>query len=74
MNVYINNKFYYGLLDYDAAWYNGVFQALHKSSTWTLLADNLYKLIQGNATDGSHDIVTLNDGITGPDHWVQDRK
>ncbi|KAB8068947.1 hypothetical protein BDV29DRAFT_161920 [Aspergillus leporis] len=84
VSVYINNTVY-GLLDYDKVWFNGVLPALYKPSTWTALADNLYKLIQGNATDAflvyggaeaweAHDelneFITLNDGITGPDHWL----
>ncbi|KAJ5946467.1 Alpha/beta hydrolase fold-1 [Penicillium verhagenii] len=83
ISVYINNTAY-GSLDYDKILYNGIFLALYKPATWFTLADNLYKLIQGNATDAflaygsessdldeSNKFVTLNDGISGPDHWPQ---
>lgn len=87
ISVYINNTAY-GLLDHEKVWYNGVFPALYKPPTWASLADNLYKLIQGNATDAflaysseawgmydeSNEFVTLNDGISGPGHWPQDRQ
>ncbi|KAJ5202053.1 uncharacterized protein N7498_006716 [Penicillium cinerascens] len=88
ISVYINNSVY-GLLDYEKVWYNGFLEALHKPSMWTALADNMYKLIQGNATNaflvyGIEDIrdwhheanqfITLNDGISGPNHWPGDRQ
>ncbi|KAJ5673078.1 hypothetical protein N7507_002205 [Penicillium longicatenatum] len=86
ISVYINNSAY-GLLDYEKILYNGIFPALYKPSTWFSLADNLYKLIQGNATnaflaygtpepklDESNDFVTLNDGLTGLNHWPQGKQ
>ncbi|KAJ5632478.1 hypothetical protein N7490_008817 [Penicillium lividum] len=88
VSVYIDNSLY-GLLDYGKVWYNGFFEALYKPPTWTTLADNIYKLIQGNATAAflaygieetrathheGNDFITLNDGISGPDHWPRDRQ
>ncbi|KAJ5536212.1 hypothetical protein N7513_009398 [Penicillium frequentans] len=86
ISVYINNTAY-GILDYEKILYNGFFPALYKPPTWFSLADNLYKLIQGNATDAflaygtdaksldeSTDFVTLNDGLSGPDHWPQSKQ
>ncbi|THC99785.1 hypothetical protein EYZ11_000715 [Aspergillus tanneri] len=86
ISVYVNNTFY-GVLDYDKVWYNGVFPALNKPVLWTSLAEILYNLMQGNATDAffayrnenswqheASEFVTLNDGVTGPDHWPQDRQ
>ncbi|KAJ5778119.1 Alpha/Beta hydrolase protein [Penicillium odoratum] len=88
VSVYIDNSLY-GLLDYGKVWYNGFFEALYKPPTWTTLADNIYKLIQGNATAAflaygieetrathheGNDFITLNDGLSGPDHWPRDRQ
>ncbi|KAJ5793849.1 Alpha/beta hydrolase fold-1 [Penicillium paradoxum] len=83
--VYVNNTVH-GILDYDKIWYNAVFPALYKPALWYSLAQNLYDLIQGNATDAflaygtaeeredeSNELITLNDGPTGPEHWPQDR-
>ncbi|KAJ5570452.1 uncharacterized protein N7459_009882 [Penicillium hispanicum] len=88
ISVYINNTLY-GLLDYNQIWYNGVFPALLKPYTWSSLAENLHQLMQGNATAAflaygkgevlsyqheAYEVVTLNDGLSGPKHWPQDRK
>ncbi|KAJ5311534.1 hypothetical protein N7476_007394 [Penicillium atrosanguineum] len=88
IGVYINNSVY-GLLDYEKVWYNGFLEALYKPSIWSTLADNMYKLIQGNATNAfleyankeirdwrheANEFITLNDGISGPEHWPQDRQ
>lgn len=86
ISVYFNNTAY-GVLDYEKILYNGFFPALYKPSTWFSLADNLYKLIQGNATDAflaygtdeeksdeSGDFVALNDGLNGLDHWPQGKQ
>ncbi|KAJ5721253.1 uncharacterized protein N7483_009187 [Penicillium malachiteum] len=88
LSVYINNTAY-GLLDYSQVMFNGIFPALYKPRTWFSLAENLYKLIQGNAThaflayatetlgDWEHqanEFVTFNDGRTGADHWPQGRQ
>ncbi|KAJ5382487.1 Alpha/beta hydrolase fold-1 [Penicillium concentricum] len=85
IDVYINNTVY-GILTYEKVWYNGVFTALYKPPLWSSLAQNLYSLIQGNATtaflaynigdelnDESNEFVTLNDGLTGPSHWPQSK-
>ncbi|KAH8705979.1 Alpha/Beta hydrolase protein [Talaromyces proteolyticus] len=88
ISVYIDNSAY-GLLDYEKIWYNGVYPALLKPQTWATLADNLHRFIEGNATDAflayggestwemrheSNEFITLNDGLTGPEYWPQDRK
>ncbi|KAJ5625719.1 hypothetical protein N7510_002028 [Penicillium lagena] len=88
ISVYINNSVY-GLLDYEKEWYNRFFEALNKPPLWTALAHNIYKLILGNATDAflaygieevrdwrheANEFITLNDGISGPEHWPQDRQ
>ncbi|KAJ5862406.1 hypothetical protein N7455_006474 [Penicillium solitum] len=83
VDVYINNTVY-GILTYEQVWYYGVFPALYKPPLWSSLAQNLYSLLQGNATpaflayngagkrtDESSDFVELNDGRTGPLHWPQ---
>ncbi|KAJ5181837.1 hypothetical protein N7449_011984 [Penicillium cf. viridicatum] len=83
LDVYINNTVY-GILTYEEVWYNGVFTALYKPPLWSSLAQNLYSLLQGNATpaflayntavertDESPSFVELNDGRTGPLHWPQ---
>lgn len=76
------------MLDYEKVWYSGFLEALYKPLMWSALADNMYKLIQGNAVDaflayGTEEIrdwhhevnefITLNDGISGPIHWPRDR-
>lgn len=88
ISVYINNSVY-GLLDYEKVWYNGFLEALYKPSMWAALADNMYRLIQGNATNAflaygieeirgwhheANEFITLNDGISGPMHWPRDRQ
>ncbi|KAJ5588478.1 hypothetical protein N7537_011156 [Penicillium hordei] len=83
LDVYINNTVY-GILTYEKVWYNGVFAALYKPPLWSSLAQNLYSLLQGNATpaflayntageqtDESLNFVELNDGRTGSPHWPQ---
>ncbi|KAG2414402.1 hypothetical protein HFD88_003593 [Aspergillus terreus] len=85
--VYINNTAY-GLLDHAKIWYNGVFPSLYDPLEWGSLADHLYALIQGNATDAflayqkspativreSNELITLNDGLNGAEYWPQDRQ
>ncbi|KAJ5493895.1 Alpha/beta hydrolase fold-1 [Penicillium fimorum] len=84
IDVYINNTVY-GILTYEKVWYNGVFKALYNSVRWPPLAQNIYSLIQGNATPAflayntgqelngeSYEFITLNDGLTGPSYWLQD--
>lgn len=88
ISVYVNNTVY-GLLDYPGLWYNGIFPALYKPASWYSLAENLAKLLKGNATDAflaygrsaawdmegdANQFVSLNDAITGPEHWPQDRE
>ncbi|KAK3939393.1 Alpha/Beta hydrolase protein [Diplogelasinospora grovesii] len=90
LSVYVNNTVY-GVLDYWAVWYNGIFPALYKPANWYTLASNLASMLQGNATDAflaygrdaawdipsdAENVVSLNDGASGPQHWPeqQDRK
>lgn len=87
VGVYVNNTVY-GVLDYWAVWFSGVFPALYKPATWGELAENLAKLIAGNATDAfmafgreeawgmegeALHFVSLNDGLSGPQEWPFDR-
>ncbi len=85
--VYVNNSVY-GTLSYDTILYNAIFPALYKPLLWYDLADRLAALLQGNATKAflayggdawglegdSNSFVILNDGLTGPEHWPQDRQ
>jgi len=88
LSVYVNNTLY-GLLDYPSLWYNGIFPALYKPAAWYSLSENLYRLIQGNATAAwlsygieepfgiegeGNQFVIYNDAKTGPAYWPQDRE
>ncbi|EME86871.1 uncharacterized protein MYCFIDRAFT_86556 [Pseudocercospora fijiensis CIRAD86] len=88
ISVYVNNTVY-GLLDYPSLWYNGIFPALYKPASWYSLAENLAKLLKGNATGAflaygrsaawdmegdANQFVSLNDAPTGPAYWPQDRE
>ena len=83
IGVYVNNTAY-GLLRYEELWYNGVLPALYDPSTWNILANHLYLLIQGNATDAFltyrreytrdmgyevSEFIRLNDSLSGPENW-----
>lgn len=87
ISVYVNSTMY-GMLDYPALWYNGIFPSLYKPATWYGLAENLAQLLNGNATaawlaygkDGgwgiegeANQFVTSSDSLTGPKYWTQDR-
>jgi pimeloyl-ACP methyl ester carboxylesterase len=85
ISVYINNTFY-GLLNHDMVWYNGIFRALYKPPSWFALADNLYELMQCNAPpafiaystgermpDQSFAFIFLNDGLSSSKHWPEGR-
>ncbi|KAL2258389.1 hypothetical protein VTK26DRAFT_8325 [Humicola hyalothermophila] len=87
VGVYLNNTVN-GVLGFSSVWYNGVFPALYQPASWGELAENLAKLIRGNATDAylaygqggpwSTEldplyVVSLNDGASGPDNWPLDR-
>lgn len=37
ISVYVNNTMY-GTLDYPALWYNGIFPALYKPASWSVLS------------------------------------
>ncbi|KAI0133018.1 Alpha/Beta hydrolase protein [Xylariales sp. AK1849] len=88
LSVYVNNTVY-GLLDREKVLFTGVFPAMYKPANWYTLADRLAKLLKGNATDAflawgsgepwslvgdSNAFVTLNDGVSGPRHFPQDRQ
>ena len=86
VGVYVNNTVY-GVLDFWAVWYEGVFSALYKPAKWGELADNLASLLNGNATaaflaygqkddsdyEDALNFVSLNDGASGPASWPADR-
>jgi pimeloyl-ACP methyl ester carboxylesterase len=86
--VYINNTVH-GLLTYEDVWYKGMFGGLYDSRRWYRLADDLATLLQGTASQeylaygqraglglvgDAHRFVLLNDGLTGPEHWAQERE
>ncbi|RYP35443.1 hypothetical protein DL767_003850 [Monosporascus sp. MG133] len=88
LSIYVNNSVY-GALDYNKVMYNAIFPALYKPLNWYGLANRLAKVLEGNATEaflayGSGDawdlagdsnrFVLLNDGLTGPENWPQDRE
>ncbi|KAJ4291300.1 hypothetical protein N0V88_006304 [Collariella sp. IMI 366227] len=87
VGVYVNNTMF-GVLDYWAVWYEGVFTALYKPANWRELASNLSQLLKGNATaaymaygrenawDSEGDalkFISLNDGASGAAKWPVDR-
>ncbi|CAK3902231.1 Carboxylesterase A [Lecanosticta acicola] len=88
LNVYINNTSH-GLLTWTDIWYTGIFPALYKPASWYTVSQNLAMLLKGNATaawrawgggDGfglegeANTVVSMNDALTGPAYWPQDRK
>ncbi|GAA92979.1 hypothetical protein RIB2604_00500130 [Aspergillus luchuensis] len=88
LSVYLNQTAY-GLLKYENLWYDVVLPALYSPSTWFTLASHLHQIILGNATDvflasGNKDawdlghegseFIRLNDGLSGPAYWPQDRQ
>lgn len=87
ISVYINST-KYGLLDYPKLFYNGIFPTLYKPAGWYSLAENLAKLLNGNATDAwlayagspwgledeANTFVVSNDGMSGSDSWPQSRQ
>lgn len=88
ISVYVNSTMY-GTLDYPGLWYNGIFPSLYKPASWYGLADNLAKLLHGNATAAwlaygrddawnmegeANQFVTSSDALTGPQYWTQDRE
>lgn len=81
--VYLNATTY-GLLTYEHLLYDGIFPALYNPSSWPRLAECLAGLLAGNATEAflsygagiewiSNHFLTMNDGVSGPAHWPQDR-
>ncbi|KAF2161983.1 hypothetical protein M409DRAFT_69483 [Zasmidium cellare ATCC 36951] len=87
LSVYVNSTLY-GLFDFPSLFYNGIFPSLYKPASWYSLADNLAKLLKGNATDAwlaysgqgwglegeGNTFVTANDGMSGPEYWPQSRR
>lgn len=89
LSVYVNNS-NYGLLTYGNLLYDGIFPSLYKPASWYSLADNIAKLLSGNATDAwlaygknggfglegdANRFVTVNDGLSGAlAGWPQDRE
>ncbi|KAI8952629.1 alpha/beta-hydrolase [Xylaria longipes] len=88
LGVYVDNRTY-GLLDDRVLLYDAIPTALRKPATWFTLAKNLAEWLDGNATEaflayglkkpwpsaGDADrVVMLNDGVSGPQHWPQDRE
>ncbi len=50
LDIYVDNRLY-GLLDDKALLYDAIPTALRKPATWPMLADNLAKWLDGNATE-----------------------
>lgn len=88
LSIYINNTAY-GLLDYYQLLFDGFFPNLYKPAQWYGLANNLAKLLEGNATeaflaygaktrwgyeDEANSFVELNDMKSGAKYWPQDRQ
>jgi pimeloyl-ACP methyl ester carboxylesterase len=88
LSVYVNNTVY-GTVEWESVWFGAVFPALYKPPTWYALADRLAQLLQGNATEAllayvldkpwklfgdANRFITLNDGLSGADHYPQDRE
>ena len=88
LSVYVNNSVY-GTLDHKKIMYDAIFPALYKPLAWYDLAERLAGILDGNATGAllaygledtpwnlvgeANNFVTLNDGLTGPKHWPEDR-
>lgn len=88
MSVYVN-KTTWGTLDYAKIVHKAIFPNLYKSTGWYDVADRLYKLLSGNATDAflawglpgdpwdfvgeSTHFIMYNDGKSGLEHWPKDR-
>ena len=88
LSVYVNNSVY-GTLDHKKILYDAIFPALYQPLGWYNLADRLAGILTGNATEAllaygledkpwgmvgeANNFVTLNDGLTGPKHWPEDR-
>ncbi|EGP87329.1 uncharacterized protein MYCGRDRAFT_86261 [Zymoseptoria tritici IPO323] len=88
ISVYVNNTMY-GILTWESVWFNGIFPYMYRPSGWYSLADNLAKLLKGNATDAwlaygrqaawemegeGNRFVTTNDALSGPEYWPHDRQ
>lgn len=89
LSVYVNASVY-GTLDYQKILHEAIFTALYKPLGWYDLADRLAGILEGNATEAllayglentswnqtgeAYNFVLLNDGLTGPEHWPEDRE
>lgn len=88
LSVYVNNTAW-GTLDHAKILYNAIFPALYKPASWYELADRLFGLLSGNATEAflaygmegspwgmlgnANEFVTFNDGKSGLEHWPKGR-
>ncbi|KAI2472380.1 alpha/beta-hydrolase [Annulohypoxylon bovei var. microspora] len=88
LSVYLNTTVY-GIIDYETIWYKAIFPALYKPANWYSLAEQLAKILEGNATEAllsyglsepwniagdSTEFITYNDGASGASYWPQDRE
>lgn len=87
LSVYVNNTIW-GTLDYSKIMSTAIFPALYKPAIWYDLADRLFKMLTGNATEAflaygqggpwnmegnANEAVMLNDGKSGLKNWPRDR-
>lgn len=88
MSVYINST-HYGTIDYTTLWHDAFFRTVYTPITWYGVAERLAKLLEGHPEDfflrfglqssgmmgvDAFDFIMNNDGLTGPEHWPQDRE
>lgn len=86
LGVYLSNSVH-GVLDFWEVWLRGIFLGLYRPARWQELAQNLALLLRGNATEAflayglqpwatssdSLNLVSHNDGMSGPANWPTDR-
>lgn len=89
LGVYVNNTAW-GTLDHAKILYNAIFPTLYKPANWYQLADRLFGLLSGNATEAflaygmegspwdmlgnAQEFIMFNDGKSGLEHWPQGRQ
>ncbi|EME40068.1 hypothetical protein DOTSEDRAFT_74809 [Dothistroma septosporum NZE10] len=88
ISVYVNNTAW-GLLTYEDIFFSGVLPALYRPAKWHALAENLAKLLKGDATDAwlayagqeafamgddASEFIFNNDNRSGPKYWPQGRQ
>ena len=86
--AYIDNS-NWGIVDRNTIWNTAIFPSLYKPARWHAVADQLKKLLHGNATDAyleytlgsafniEGDAVTfvrMNDGVSGEKNWPGGKK